>query len=405
MLYHYLAKDAQGRTVSGTIESDDQTSAAHQIRAQGHFPMSITTGGASRSAASPVQRSQASYIPGLADSPAPARINRRLGTRFQRLSKVEMAYTYRQLASLANAGISPDRSFELIAAQSNNTAFRQCFTEMRAIVVNGTPISTAMLCYPRVFPEFTQTLVKAGELTGDLTSVYNRIAESIDQEMAIRRLMISETVFPCLTLACAFLLPPLVLLVVNHQPLQYFREAVLPIIEIVGGAFIASVLVEEFSQWRIGYDTLLASIPGFSGCARSLAVGRFARTLAALYSAGVMLPTAVALSAKSCGNKFIGNGLINAAYSLEQGMPIIESLTNTRMLPPMVIGMLGTAEETGNLDSLMNKVAEYFEAEAKLKIHRLAVIFGVLVLLFVGYRVLMVLISFYTGYYNKLLSL
>ena len=160
------------------------------------------------------------------------------------------------------------------------------------------------------------------------------------------------------------------------------------------------VLTRLGSQVKTAYDAFCPSLPGIGGAVRMIALARFSRALALLYAAGVTLPNALRAAAAASGNAYLGRKMVRAVPALEGGEGIAQALMQTGAFPPMVITMLGVGEQTGDLDQTMTKVAEYFEQEAAVRLHQLGVTLGVVVTIFVGIRVAIAVIGFYSGYFN-----
>ena len=133
-----------------------------------------------------------------------------------------------------------------------------------------------------------------------------------------------------------------------------------------------------------------------------VALARFARALASLYSAGVAIPEALEAAAAATGNAYMARRMVSAVPALQGGRGITEALAATDIFPPMVVSMLGTGEQTGGLDMTMDKVAEYYEQEAAVRLHQLSVTLGAVALIIAGIRVAIVVGNFYTGYFNHM---
>ena len=145
-------------------------------------------------------------------------------------------------------------------------------------------------------------------------------------------------------------------------------------------------------------------IPGPGGVSRKYATARFTRALGTLYAGGVLLPNAVAIAARACGNRAIGQALVNQVGALYNGGGISGMLAQSGLLSPIAIQMARTGEQTGNLDAMMDKVSDYLETEADAKAHQLAVFAGVAALVFAACVVGYIAISFYVGQFSSIIK-
>lgn len=443
MLYSYEAKDSTGRTVTGTVEAENERAAANQILSQGYFLLRLTVAPQPQlvPAGRPVPPPQQGYAPTAspyyaAQSMAPpsaatpdmaydpaGSLDRRpvnpfpdppkgLGQLFvERVifpiwsgsSLRDMAVLYRQLAALLNAGVSIPQSLQTLIAQGASGQLRKSLMLMSATVQSGGQLSEAMAKFPWIFHESHLAMIKAGEIHGGVDIMCRRLADRLEQEYSLRQSVKREIVMPILTLFAFFLFPPLFLIFMGNVH-GYVQAAVVPLAQF--WAFVAAVycLSRWMSQVRIVTDTIYSFIPMIGGVVKMLAFARFSRTIATLYASGIIVTTGIKYAADACGNAYIGGKIMRALDYLEQGYGITDALAATRVFPPMVISMLSTSETTGSLDVLMDKVADFYDSEAALRLHQVCVSIGAIATVLMGIKVLLLLISFYTGYFNNLLN-
>lgn len=454
MLYSYEAKDPQGRTVTGSIEADDERSAARYVHDIGYFvmrlsampgqappppatgpagyPMPPRPGGYPSTPPSPdtysgpprasaVLPATPTYTPSTSQtglpngfmpelSEMPTYIDRRPMTTgrwlmeniFLRLwsgvKATDLALFYRSFATLIDAGVPLRQSFDALGAQMPNGRIKAITKRMWQVVEAGGQISDAMAEFPWIFRVDHLALVKAGEASGNVDQMFLRIADTLEMEDRIKKDVIKEITLPIITFAGAFLLPPIFLVMVCGKLQLYVDQAIKPVATIAGVWFAIWVLCKLTSHVKYVTDTIAANIPVIQKPVRMIALAQFARTLSTLYSAGVSVPTSVRCAAEACGNAFLGRRLLSAIPMMESGYSIVDSLSRVHALPPIVMSMLGIGETTGSIDKMMDKVADHFEQEAMLHLHQLMVALRVVAIILIGIKVLIVLIQFYTAY-------
>jgi type IV pilus assembly protein PilC len=448
MLYSYEAKDGSGRTVTGTVDAEEERAAANQILSQGYFlmrlkpaPNQVHAGAAVRpnqgpadmpvrqtfpradesapyyAAAPSVAMPEMAYAPGTAGYaqtanpfPEPPKsagrvfVERVIYPIWSGVSLRDLAVLYRQLAALLNAGVSIPQSLQTLVAQGTRGQLKQSLTEMIQIVQSGGQLSDAMRRFPWIFHESHLAMITAGEQTGGLDTMCRRLADRLEQEYSVRQTVKKEMVMPILTLFAFFLLPPLFLFFVGNAR-GYYETAVVPLLQFFGVVGVIYACSRWLAQVRIITDTIYALLPIIGGVVRLLTYARFARTLATLYASGILVNVGIKYAADASGNTYIGRKILKSLDYLERGYGITDALAATRAFPPMVISMLSTSEHTGSLDVLMDKVADFYDAEAAVKLHQVCVSVGALATVIMGIKVLILLTKFYGGYYNSLLNM
>lgn len=403
--FRYTARDTRGNVVSGIIEALEEKAAAQALRAQGLFPSrieaapvvagaaAVTVDGPSFSAASPSApaigaQSSVHAAPFLMGVPLP-----------------ELAMFYRQLATLANAGVPMVQALTTLATQTRNGRLRGILNEAAQTVASGHPLSRTLERHPTVFETMQIEMIRAAEHSGMLERMCNRIADYLEREIEIRRKLKKETLYPKIVLfvaACVALL--LGFLKSGSQGfwgLFRFGAAV-----VIGGFALwwAGRFLNQFPAIGAAWDEVKMLIPGPGGVLRKYATARFTRALGALYGGGVLLMNAVPIAARACGNRAIGQALVSKSYLLQQGQGIAEMLAASGLLSPIAVQMARTGEQTGSLDTMMDKVADYLEDEADQKSHQLAVFAGVGALILAAMVVGYIAFSFYGGMFGAALS-
>ena len=408
MIFSYQAKDGTGRTVTGSLEAQSERHAASEIRALGYFPLRLApqpaTAGAGDSSYSAAGNYASAPVSGRSTS-----VGRWLLVHFvfpivSGVGLRDLALLFRQFAAMIHSGVPIYQCLTTLVQQSNSPALRGCLRKISVQVQAGGTLTEAMAEFPWIFTEFHRAMIAAGEQTGQLDLMFNRLSDALEQEYGIRNVIKRETWYPVLTLVSSFLIPPIVDVVVRNDWNAYYQDAIKPLqisCEVILAIFVLTKLGAQFKTF---YDTIIAHLPGIGGAVRMVSLARFARALASLYAAGVIIPEAIRYAAAATGNEFMKNRLLTAIPGLQGGGGMVQALGKTRVLPPLVMSMLGTGEQTGSLDQTMDKVAEYYEMEAATRMHQLSVSLGAFALIIAGVQVAIILGKFYGGYANDLMK-
>ena len=407
MIFSYQAKDNTGRTITGSLDAPDERRAAQDIREMGYFPMRLApqrggTAALERDSGAPLSATPLTYHQRSRISFGQWLLVNFVWPIWTGVGLRDMALMYRQFSAMLNAGVPIYQGLTTLTRQTSNGVLRGCLRTISERIQQGEMLTEAMAKFPWVFKEFHLAMIAAGEQTGQLDVMMSRLSSALEQEYALRNSIRRELQMPIATLLMSFLLPPVVDVIVLHDPGLYYREAVAPLL--LAGAVVAALFVTGrlLSQFKVFYDGILVYVPAVGGAIRMIALARFSRAIASLYAAGVAIPEALKFAAAATGNAFLAKRMMSAIPSIMAGRGIAESLMATNVFPPMVISMVGTGEQTGGLDATMDKVAEYYEQESAVRLHQLGVTLGVVAMVIAGIRVAIVAGNFYTGYFNKM---
>ncbi len=396
MIYSYEAKNETGHTVTGSLNAQDERTAVRQVRDLGFFPMRV-------SAADSTGRTAVQARPASSSAGPSKLLQTFVYPLWSGVAPMDLAICYRQWATLIGAGVPLFRSLTSLSVQARSSALRHSLEQIGRTVEEGGTLSDGMARFPWIFSEFHRAMVRSGEKTGGLDTTFRRLADALEQEMALRRTLQRETLMPKITLVSSFLLPPLFYLFLGGIK-AYVSHAILPLLTLAGAGLGFYVINRLGMQQKRGYDTITANLPGIGGTVRLVALARFARALASLYGAGVGMSQSIQGAAEVCGNAFLGTKMIRAIPDIEAGQGLAWSLGKTGAFPPMVVSMIQTGEETGSLDTMMDKVAEHYEQDVVVRLHQTSVAVGTATLLVTGAIVGAIVIQFYTGYFTNILK-
>ncbi|MDR3709327.1 MAG: type II secretion system F family protein [Capsulimonadaceae bacterium] len=411
MIYTYEAKNTSGQTVTGSLEAESERVAATRVREMGYYPMRFAPAqGTIRKI--PINADVTTAKPSdLLMTP-----RRPAGDWFLRsfvypvftgVSLKDLSVWYHQMAAMLNAGVPLQRTLETLEEQSPPGIIRSACRAMKNDVLAGCTLSEGMSRYPHIFTELQIEFVRSSEHTGGLAEMMNRLAEYLEKDFALRQMVKKETFYPKLTFVLSFLLPNLVVMVMQGAQ-AYIETAVRPLIElaVVGGAFyVAFRYAMQSRTFAFTVDAIKSYIPYFGRTVRILAIAKFSRALASLYSAGILLPAGMTIAARVSGNNYLAALIGKAVASVNEGVPLAEAFRKTQIFPPMFLSMVHTGEETGQVDEMLNKVADVYDEEGQLRLHQSVQVLTNLMFLVVAAIVGIIVIRFYSGMASQVLNM
>ncbi len=383
-VYRYTAKNQQGGTVTGLVEAEDTRRAAGIVREMGLLLLDVRPERA-------VSTQQAEQVV----------MQKVVYPVYSGVSVRDLAIFYRQLATAVRAGIPIHRALISVAENTGKPRLRRVVQAVVNELMQGKPLAKAMSRHPHVFDELQVALVQAGEEGGLLENMLERLADYLERDYKLRLKIRAGTFYPKVLLLAGIFIPKIPVLVVGGGLIPYLRETVgwaAPILLAVLAIVAVVRILLQIEPLREAYDSLKLMVPGVGGLVRQLAMARFSRAMAALYSAGVPLPRTIAISALAADNYYLTKRLRRAVVEVEHGQSISQAFRRTGVMPPLVLDMLQTGESTGNVDTMMDKVAEYYEQETDVKSGQAVIALSVGVYLLIALWIASMIISFWQGY-------
>jgi len=325
--------------------------------------------------------------------------------------KVEQKGTlFRELATMIKAGMSLGEALGVLRERRCYPRLKQAVTDAAKRVPDGTRLSEVLRRYPDEFSELTVGVIAVGEDTGRLEEALDMVAGYWEREYKLRQMVSRETFYPKVLAVFVVLIPATSQAIVTAilgtlwAGIWVFAKSLtttalvvaipVALVYIVYKAFIGA------KQGRYTLDAVKLRVPLFGPVVRKLALTKFMRALAYGYSAGLPMPRALELSAGVTGNAVITRRLLSAIPHLRKGGNLSEVLVGVPEVDTMVVQMLQTGEQTGNIDETMERVAEHFEIASESSIHRMATVALPLGVIIMGIIVAFKVISFYAGYYG-----
>jgi type IV pilus assembly protein PilC len=329
----------------------------------------------------------------------------------------ELAVFTRQFSVMIDAGLPLVQCLEILAGQQENKMFQKVLTGTRASVEGGTTLSAAMRQYEKVFDALYVNLVEAGETGGILDTILQRLSSYIEKDVKLKRAVKSALVYPVAVISVAALVITLLLWKVVPIFATLFAglgvALPLPTRIVIGMSnFIGSIFgflalvtiigtIIALKVWygtptgRMAIDRILLKLPVLGLLLRKIAVARFTRTLGTLISSGVPILEGLDITGRTAGNAVIEKALMEVRKALEAGRNLSDPLRDSNVFPGMVTQMIGVGEQTGAMDAMLQKIADFYEDEVDAAVKDLLAAMEPLMIVFLGVVVGGIVISMY----------
>jgi type IV pilus assembly protein PilC len=381
--FEYTAKDTAGQTRRGVLEAETNSIAVAQLREQGLWVTQLQSQSATKAVA-----------------PAVGLRERLTDPIWTGVSLRDLGFFFRQFATLIDAGMPLSQALSTLSQQAPNERLRRTVADMGMQVQYGTQLSVAMRRHPWVISTLQIRMIEAAEAGGLLDRMMLRIADYLEREYEIRQKIKQRTLYPKLVLFAAIFIPKLPILVLSGfgPYLQATLFTLIPLALFVLGIWAAFRLAFQWPAFRYLYDTVKLNLPVVGGLIRKQITGRFVRGLAALYGAGLPVGRAMGWAAEACGNPRVADMILRQVPRVERGESLTQALGATGFFSPAALGMVATGEQSGNVDGILNKLADYQEAEAAHATQQMVTVGSTLFYLAVCIYVALQVISFYGGY-------
>ncbi|NKX93368.1 type II secretion system F family protein [Sanguibacter hominis ATCC BAA-789] len=361
--YDYVIRDRQGKLVKGRIEAASENAVATKLKSMGVAPLSINevrnTG---------LQREIS--IPGFGD-----------GVKLK-----DLAIMARQLATMINAGLSLLRSVSILAEQTENKNLARVLAEVRSDIETGVSFSASLGKHPMIFPPLMLNMVRAGEVGGFLDQVLLSVAKNFEDEVKLRSKIKSAMTYPVVVFVIAILATAGMLLFIVPIFADMFSsmggDLPLPtkiLMAMSNGlkvGLLPGLLAIGVGVWwwgrhkndravREALDPWKLKLPVFGPLFQKIAVARFTRNLGAMLHAGVPILQALEIVGETSGNVVVEHAVSSIQESVRQGQSLTGPLSEHTVFPPMVVQMMAVGEDTGALDTMLEKIAEFYDQEVE----------------------------------------
>ncbi|PSW03378.1 type II secretion system inner membrane protein GspF [Photobacterium lipolyticum] len=389
--FEYKALDAKGRQKKGVLEGDNARQVRQQLREQGFVPVEVVQTQGS-------EKKQAST-----------------GFRFRRgISANELALITRQLATLVQAGMPLEECIKAVAEQSEKPRLKNMLLAVRSRVVEGYTLSDSMAEYSHVFDQLFRAMVAAGEKSGHLETVLNRLADYTENRQQMRSKLQQAMIYPTmLTLVAvsvvAFLLATVVPKIVDQfvqmgQQLPTITEVLLAASNFVQnwGIVVVAVIVTAIAllktalkkpDFRMRWDRWVLRIPVIGKVARGLNTSRFARTLSICTSSAIPLLDGMKVASDVMTNTWVNKQILEAADKVREGSSLRVSLDKTKLFPPMMLHMIASGERSGELEQMLTRAADNQDRDFESQVNMALGIFEPLLIVFMAGIVMFIVIA------------
>lgn len=338
----------------------------------------------------------------------------------------ELAIFTRQFSVMIDAGLPLVQCLEALGVQQENKVFQSVLQAVRTEVEGGSTLAFAMRQHPRVFDDLYTNMIAAGEAGGILDTILQRLSSYIEKAVKLKRAVQSAMIYPVvvLTIAVGVIILILWKVVPIFSNLFASMSVTLPLptrIVIAGSNFVGRYIIFMIPAFiGLGYafkryyktesgrklvDGTLLRVPVLGSVLRKIAVARFSRTLSTLISSGVPILEGLEITAKTAGNVIVEEAIMKTRNSIEEGKTIVEPLRDSGVFPTMVVQMVGVGEQTGALDTMLTKVAEFFEDEVDAAVADLLTAIEPIMILVLGVIVGGIVISMYLPLFSLISKL
>ena len=391
--FNFIARDASGNTVKDVMAASSERAVASRLRERGLTPVSVVD-------ATPTGLNMEIKIPGMGE---------KIGLK-------DVAVMSRQLATMINSGLSLLRALMILVEQTENKALSGVLTEVRSDVEPGRSFSSSLAKHPKVFPPIMINMVKAGEVGGFLDKALISLAENFEKEVALRGKIKSAMAYPIVVFVIAIIAATAMLIFIIPvfgnmfasmgselpAPTQFLmnlsdflKVAIVPII----------LLLIVFAWWwrnhkndrkiREKLDPLKLKMPVFGNLNKKIALARFSRNLSAMLAAGVPILQALDIVGEASGNTVVEGATQDIMDAVRKGRSITAPLQSSPVFPPMMAQMMAVGEDTGALDDMLEKIADFYDQEIEATTEQLTSLIEPIMILFVGIMIGGMVITMY----------
>jgi len=382
-IYAYTGKTLRGDWAKGEIEAANLAQATAALRRQQIAPASVTEKKTGLSALSSIQ------IPFLK----------------QKVRTKEIVIFTRQFATMIDAGLPLVQCLDILASQQENKEFKRVIMDVKGSVEGGSTFADALKKHPKVFDDLFVNLVAAGEVGGILDTILNRLSTFMEKADKLKGKIKGALTYPIAVIVIAALvvsglllwvvpifedmfagfgkaLPAPTQVVVNLS--KFLQNWWYAVVGFIFGSLFGLKRFHKTEKGRKILDTIFLKLPVFGDLLRKTAVARFTRTLGTMLSSGVPILEALEIVAKTAGNVVVEEAIMSARTSLSEGKTLSEPLAQTKVFPGMVTQMITVGESTGAMDTMLSKIADFYEDEVDAAVEALTSLIEPMLMAFLG---------------------
>ncbi|MCK5351341.1 type II secretion system F family protein [bacterium] len=328
----------------------------------------------------------------------------------------QIAIFTKQFSVMLEAGLPLVQSLGILAEQAENAAMANCLSAVREDVEAGSTLAEAMRKHPKVFDTLFVNMIAAGEAGGILDVILQRLSVFVEKLVKLKRSLVSASVYPgvVITVAIGIVVAIMVFVIPTFAELFKNMNATLPLptrmvmgISDVMAAYILPLMAfyvliviggqRYYSTYsgKLRIDGIILGIPVFGAVIQKIIIARFSQTLGTLLTSGISILEALDITARTAGNMVIQNALLEARKAVQEGNTLVDPLKKCGLFPAMVVQMVGVGEQTGELDQMLQKLAEFYEEQADAAIADFLTLIEPLMIVFLGGIIGGIVISMY----------
>jgi type IV pilus assembly protein PilC len=379
--FAYVGKSPSGEVRRGEIEAASAAQATATLRRQQVIPTSVKKKGGG------------------------INFNMDIALFAPKVTNKDIVIFSRQFATMIDAGLPLVQCLEILASQQDNKTFKKVLIDVKGSVEGGSTFADALGKHPRVFDDLYVNLIAAGEVGGILDTILNRLSGFLEKAEKLKTKVKGAMTYPVTVIMIACLvvtglliwvvpiyedmyssfgkaLPAPTQIVVNMS--EFLQSSWYILIAILVGIFYGIKHAHRTKKGRLIIDTIVLRIPVFGNLIRKTAVARFTRTLGTMLSSGVPILEGLDIVSRTSGNVVIENSIQKARKSLSEGKTLAEPLMETKVFPSMVTQMIAVGEQTGALDAMLNKIADFYEDEVDAAVDSLTSLIEPMLMVFLG---------------------
>lgn len=360
----------------------------------------------------------------------PATITRKPKSLFTlpggRVKDKDIVVFTRQFATMIDAGLPLVQALEILSKQTVSKPLAKAVSDVKTDVEGGTTYADALKKHPKIFSELYVNMVAAGEAGGILDTILNRLAQYIEKAMRLKKKVKGAMIYPSVIISVAIMVIAVIMVFVIPTFARMFTQfgGILPLpTRIVIGAskFLAgigglivfagitgiAIFIAQFRRTERGrtiIDAMLLKLPIIGILMRKVAIAKFTRTLGTLVGSGVPILESLEITAKTSGNKVVERAIYEVRKAISEGKTLAEPLAKSKVFPPMVTQMIAVGEATGALDTMLSKIADFYDEEVDIAVANLTSMIEPILMVFLGVTIGFIVVSMYLPIF-KLITL
>lgn len=359
--FSYVAVDKRGKEKRGSLEAETRERALEQLKAEGLIPVSVREQGA---------------------------LNKEIDFSIgKKVKPRDLSVFCRQFVSITQAGVPMKEALQMLSEQTENKWLKRAISEVLLNVEKGNTLADSMRSQPDIFPSMLVNMVEAGEQSGSLEMAFSRMAVHFEKEAKLKATIKKATIYPIILVIAAIGVIAVMLLFVIPIFIDMFADLDIEmpaitmfvmnsskwmtshwyvVLAIIVGVVVAYKLIYRTTQGRLTIDRIKMKMPLFGKLTVKTACSQFARTMSTLLMSGISTIDALETTSKIVNNIHYTNAMLKAREEVMKGVPLSEPLEASGIFPPMVYHMTGIGEETGNVEEMLEKMADYYDEEVEM---------------------------------------